>query len=66
MLGLPLAADVARRGGGELTVDTNFGSGSEFMLTVLLSVPAGPTEVLDNRYGSDLSAVRSFAASEVM
>lgn len=37
-LGLPLAADVARRGGGELTVETEFGSYAEFTFTVPLEV----------------------------
>ena len=63
-LGLPLAADVARRGGGDLTVETEFGSGSRFTLTAPLSPPAGPAEALAERFGSDVSVVRSFAAAE--
>ena len=46
-LGLPLAADVVRRGGGDLTVDTTFGCGLAFMLTVPLAVPSGPAEKLE-------------------
>ena len=40
-LGLPLAADVVRCGGGALTVDTTFGSGSVFTATVRLTVLPG-------------------------
>ena len=36
-LGLPIAADVARRAGGELSVDTVYGEYAEFTLTL----PAG-------------------------
>ena len=39
-LGLPLAADVARRGGGDLTVDTELGVYSEFTFTVPLDLPS--------------------------
>ena len=41
-LGLPLAADVARRGGGDLMVDTELGSHSEFTFTVPLELPVVP------------------------
>ena len=39
-LGLPLAADVARRGGGDLTVETELGVYSEFTFTVPLDLPS--------------------------
>ena len=39
-LGLPIAADVARRAGGDLSVDTEYGEYAEFTLTL----PAGETE----------------------
>ena len=39
-LGLPLAADVARRGGGDLTVETGYGVYTEFTLTVPLDLPS--------------------------
>ena len=38
-LGLPLAADVARRGGGDLTVETEFGAYTEFTFTLPLELP---------------------------
>ena len=49
-LGLPLAADVVRRRGGDLTVDTTFGCGSAFTLTVPLAVPSGPAEKWEERF----------------
>ena len=61
-LGLPLAADVIRRGGGVLTVDTTFGSGSAFTATVPLAVPPGAAGKLEEerRFGAaDVSAVRA-------
>ena len=63
-LGLPLAADVVRRGGGDLTMDTAFGSGSAFTLTVPLVVPSGPAEKLEERFGADMSAVRAFSVAD--
>ncbi len=33
-LGLPIAADVARRMGGDLSVDTKFGEYAEFTMTL--------------------------------
>ena len=63
-LGLPLAADVARRGGGDLTVETEFGAWTRFTLTLPLKAPPGAAEVLDERYDDDLSTVRAFAAVE--
>ena len=62
-LGLPLAADVVRRGGGALTVETTFGSGSAFTVTVPLAVPSGPAEKLEERFGADVSAVRTFGVA---
>ncbi len=63
-LGLPLAADVVRRGGGTLTVDTVFGSGSAFTATVPLAVPPGSADLLEERFGADVSAVRTFGAAD--
>ena len=63
-LGLPLAADVVRRRGGYLTVDTTFGSGSAFTLTVPLAVPSGPAEKWEERFGADMSAVRAFSVAD--
>ena len=63
-LGLPLAADVVRRGGGGLTVDTTFGCGSAFTLTVPLAVPSGPAEKWEERFGADMSAVRAFSVAD--
>ena len=37
-MGLPIAADVARRLGGHLTADTSFGEFTEFTMTI----PAAP------------------------
>ena len=62
-LGLPLAADVVRRGGGALTVDTTFGSGSVFTATVRLTVLPGSADLLEKRFGADVSAVRTFGAA---
>ena len=63
-LGLPLAADVVRRGGGALTVDTTFGSGSAFTATVPLTVLPGSADLLEERFGADVSAVRTFGAAD--
>ena len=63
-LGLPLAADVVRRGGGDLTMDTTFGSGSAFTLTVPLAVSPGPAEKLEERFGADVSAVRASSVAD--
>ena len=63
-LGLPLAANVVRRRGGDLTVDTTFGSGSAFTLTVPLAVPSGPAEKWEERFGADVSAVRAFSVAD--
>ena len=63
-LGLPLAADVARRGGGDLTVETEVGRGSVFTLTVPLALAAGPEDMLDDLFGDDAAAVRSVVATE--
>ena len=63
-LGLPLAADVVRRGGGVLTVDTTFGSGSAFTATVPLTVLPGSADLLEERFGADVSAVRTFGAAD--
>ena len=63
-LGLPLAADVIRRGGGSLTVDTTFGSGSAFTATVPLAVLPGSADLLEERFGADVSAVRTFGAAD--
>ena len=63
-LGLPLAADVVRRGGGTLTVDTTFGSGSAFTATVPLTVLPGSADLLEERFGADVSAVRTFGAAD--
>ena len=63
-LGLPLAADVARRGGGDLTVETEVGRGSVFTLTVPLALAAGPDDMLDDLFGDDAAAVRSVVTAE--
>ncbi len=62
-LGLPLAADVVRRGGGDLTVETEFGRGSEFTFTVPLALPSGPAELLEERFAGDVSAQRAFGVA---
>ena len=47
-----------------LTVDTTFGSGSAFTLTVPLAVPSWPAEKLEERFGADVSAVRAFSVAD--
>ena len=47
-LGLPLAADVARRGGGDLTVQTEVGVYTEFTFTVPLELPESVTPAGDS------------------
>ena len=64
-LGLPLAADVARRGGGSLEVETEFGDWTRFTLTLSLEIPVGAVAALDQRYDGDMSAVRSFGTASV-
>jgi signal transduction histidine kinase/CheY-like chemotaxis protein len=44
-LGLPIARRLARMLGGDLTVESEFGKGSTFMLTVPLKVPTHLTEM---------------------
>ena len=43
-LGLPLAADVARRHGGDLVVDTVFGEYAQFTMSLLASIMQGEAE----------------------
>ena len=62
-LGLPLAADVIRRGGGSLTVETTFGFGSAFTATLPVAVPPGAAGKLEERFGADVSAVRAFGTA---
>ena len=62
-LGLPLAADVARRCGGDLAVETEAGAWSRFTLTLPLRVPPSAVAALDERYDGDLSTVRAFGAA---
>ena len=45
-------------------MDTTFGSGSAFTLTVPLAVPSGPAEKLEERFGADVSAVRAFSVAD--
>ena len=45
-------------------MDTTFGSGSAFTLTVSLAVPSGPAEKLEERFGVDVSAVRTFSVAD--
>lgn len=59
-LGLPIAADVARRMGGDLVVDTVFGEYAEFTMHVPVAVPVG--EEMDDE--GDDGATES-VASEV-
>ncbi len=61
-LGLALAADVARRGGGDLTVESEFGVGADFTLTVPASIPASAGEQKEERLGDDVLAARIFCA----
>lgn len=65
-LGLPLAADVARRGGGDLTVRTEVGSGSVFTMTLPVDLPPVAADVVAERLGDDADRVaRSFVGSAV-
>lgn len=62
-LGLTLAADVARRGGGDLTVATESGAWTEFVLTVPLVLENVGVDALRQRLGGDVATVRRFGAS---
>ena len=62
--GLPLASDVARRGGGDLTVATEHGSWARFTMTVPVNLPPTAVEVLDDRYDGDMSTVRTSGSAE--
>jgi hypothetical protein len=44
-------------------VDTTFGSGSVFTATVRLTVLPGSADLLEKRFGADVSAVRTFGAA---
>lgn len=59
-LGLTLAADVARCGGGDLMVESEFGVGADFTLTVPASIPASPGEPKEERIGDDTLAAQTF------
>lgn len=48
-LGLPIAADVARRLGGHITVDTAFGEYTEFTMTIPATAPEPAYAVYDRR-----------------
>ena len=56
-LGLPIAADVARRMGGDLLVDTVFGEYTEFTLHVPANVPEEESEELDEEAAEGAAAV---------
>ncbi len=43
-LGLPLAAGVVKRGGGDLTIESEFGVGAQFTLTAPVRLPANSGE----------------------
>ena len=63
-LGLPLALDVARRGGGDITVRSEAGVGTEFVMTVPLQLPDGADALVDRLLGEEVDAVRRFAGIE--
>ena len=45
-------------------MDTTFGSGSAFTLTVPLAVLPGSADLLEERFGVDVSAVRTFSVAD--
>ena len=55
-LGLPIAADVARRMGGDLVVDTVFGEYAEFTMHVPVAVPIETERNGDSTDGATESA----------
>lgn len=61
-LGPTLAADVARRWGGDLTVESEFGVGADFTLTMPTSIPVGSGKLMEERLGDDVSTARTLGA----